>query len=54
MTTFKTEAAFEQALVDLLTHKGWEPEILKYKTEAQLLENWAAIPRLITTNNKTA
>lgn len=43
MTTFKTEAQFEQAFVEVLTHKGWEPEILKNKTEADLLQNWANI-----------
>ncbi|MCG9723483.1 HsdR family type I site-specific deoxyribonuclease [Shewanella sp. Isolate7] len=43
MTTFKTEAQFEQAFIEVLTHKGWEPEILKNKTEAELLQNWANI-----------
>jgi len=43
MTTFKTEAQFEQAFVEVLTHKGWESEILKHKTEAELLQNWATI-----------
>ncbi|WP_075607555.1 type I restriction endonuclease subunit R, EcoR124 family [Alteromonas pelagimontana] len=43
MTTFKTEAQFEQAFIEVLTHKGWEPEVLKNKTEADLLQNWANI-----------
>ncbi|MDF7670755.1 HsdR family type I site-specific deoxyribonuclease [Orbaceae bacterium ESL0721] len=43
MNTFKTEAEFEQAFIDLLTQKGWEPEILKYQTEADLRQNWASI-----------
>ncbi|NBL90600.1 type I restriction endonuclease subunit R [Proteus sp. G2673] len=43
MTTFKTEAEFEQAFINVLTQKGWEPEILKNKTEADLLQNWANI-----------
>lgn len=43
MITFKTEAQFEQAFIDVLTQKGWESEILKNKTEAQLLQNWATI-----------
>ncbi|WP_392564870.1 HsdR family type I site-specific deoxyribonuclease [Orbus wheelerorum] len=43
MFTFKTEAQFEQAFIDVLTQKGWEPEILKNKTEAELLQNWASI-----------
>ncbi len=49
MTTFKTEAAFEQAFVEVLPHKGWEAEILTYKTEAELLQNWATI---LFENNK--
>ena len=43
MTTFKTESQFEQAFIEVLTHKGWEPEILKNTTEADLLQNWATI-----------
>lgn len=43
MTTFKTEAQFEQAFIEVLTHKGWEAEVLKNKTEADLLKNWANI-----------
>ncbi|EEX38523.1 type I restriction endonuclease subunit R [Vibrio metschnikovii] len=43
MTTFKTEAQFEQAFIEVLTHKGWESDILKNKTEADLLQNWANI-----------
>ncbi|WP_293001928.1 type I restriction endonuclease subunit R, EcoR124 family [Pantoea sp.] len=43
MITFKTEAKFEQAFIEVLTHKGWETEILKNKTEADLLQNWANI-----------
>jgi len=49
MTTFKTEAEFEHAFIEVLTHKGWEPEILKCKTEAELLQNWADI---LFENNK--
>ncbi|WP_337241927.1 type I restriction endonuclease subunit R [Proteus faecis] len=43
MTTFKTEAEFEKAFINVLTQKGWEPEILKNRTEADLLQNWANI-----------
>lgn len=49
MTTFKTETQFEQAFIEVLTYKGWEAEILKNKTEAELLQNWAAI---LFENNK--
>lgn len=41
---FEQEAAFETALISLLTEKyGWEPEILRYKTEEDLIENWKQI-----------
>ena len=41
---FDNEAAFEAALIDLLSQKyGWEAEILKYKTEEDLIQNWANI-----------
>ena len=43
MNTFKTEAQFEQAFIEVLTHKGWESNILKNKTETYLLQNWANI-----------
>lgn len=43
MITFTTEAQFEQAFIEVLTNKGWEPEILKNITEADLLQNWANI-----------
>ncbi len=41
--TFTSEAAFEHALIDELKNKGWENEILKHQTEADLLRNWAEI-----------
>ena len=41
--TFTSEAQFEQAFIEVLTHKGWETEVLKNKTEAELLQNWANI-----------
>lgn len=41
---FEQEAAFETALISLLTEKyGWEPEILRYKTEEDLIQNWKQI-----------
>ncbi len=37
---FEQEAAFETALINLLIEKyGWEPEILRYKTEEDLVHN---------------
>jgi len=43
MTTFTNEALFEQALIQLLATKGWEPGVLKNPTEEDLLNNWAGI-----------
>ena len=41
--TFNKESDFENALITLLFDKGWEPEIIKYPTEADLIQNWASI-----------
>lgn len=41
---FEKEADFEAAVIHLLTEKyGWEPEILRYKTEEDLIQNWKQI-----------
>ena len=41
---FKQEAAFETALINLLIERyGWEPELLRYKTEEDLIQNWKHI-----------
>lgn len=42
--SFNSEAEFEEALIQsLLEEKGWKDGILKYKTEKELLDNWASI-----------
>lgn len=42
--TFTKESDFEEALIKLLVESyGWEPEVLRYKTEKDLLDNWAKI-----------
>lgn len=41
--TFTSEAAFEEALIQSLTQKGWEKEVIKYPTEQDLINNWAHI-----------
>lgn len=41
MTTFTSEAQFEQALINELQNKGWDSQVLKNPTEADLLKNWA-------------
>lgn len=43
MTTYTSETIFEKAVVELLSTKGWEAEVLKNPTEEDLLANWAAI-----------
>ena len=40
---FKSETEFELALIKALQNKGWENDVLKYPTEAELLKNWADI-----------
>lgn len=47
---FNRELDFEKALIDLLiTNYGWEKEVLEYKTEEELIHNWADI---LFENNK--
>ena len=41
--TFTSEATFESALIEELKNQGWENEVLKNPTEADLLQNWATI-----------
>lgn len=40
---FVKESQFEQALVDLLPHHGWEKDVLVQPTEEDLIRNWANI-----------
>lgn len=40
---FNKESDFEEALIELLTQKGWEPNVLKYPSEEDLINNWANI-----------
>ena len=41
--TFKYESDFEEALIKILSEKGWEKEVLKNYTEKDLIRNWAKI-----------
>ena len=42
--TFNKESDFEDALIQVLTTScGWEKTVLEYKTEKDLLQNWANI-----------
>ncbi|MFJ5622944.1 type I restriction endonuclease subunit R [Peribacillus loiseleuriae] len=40
---FGKESEFEVALIEALSHKGWEPKVLKYPSEEDLINNWADI-----------
>lgn len=40
---FRKEADFEEALIKVLTEKGWEKEVLRHPTEQDLIRNWAKI-----------
>lgn len=46
---FNDEIEFEKALVSVLTNYGWEKEILKNRTEKQLIDNWS---RILFENNR--
>ena len=41
--TFTKESDFENALIEILSHKGWEKDVIKYPTEKDLIKNWASI-----------
>lgn len=40
---FNKESDFEEALIKILSEKGWEKEVLKNYSEQELLRNWANI-----------
>ena len=40
---FSRESDFEEALIKVLSEKGWEKKVLKYYDESQLIKNWADI-----------
>ena len=40
---FNEESEFEEALIKILSEKGWEKEVLKNYSEKELLQNWANI-----------
>nr|WP_215904830.1 DEAD/DEAH box helicase family protein [Treponema brennaborense] len=46
---FTQESDFEDALINTLTKKGWEEQIIEYPTEEDLIQNWASI---LFENNK--
>ncbi|MEC1718451.1 type I restriction endonuclease subunit R, EcoR124 family [Schinkia azotoformans] len=40
---FDKESEFEESLIEVLSHKGWESKVLKYPSEEDLIKNWADI-----------
>ncbi|MFB4330211.1 HsdR family type I site-specific deoxyribonuclease [Paenibacillus sp. CR_12] len=40
---FNKESDFEEALIEVLSHKGWEQRVLKNPSEEDLIINWAEI-----------
>ncbi len=40
---FSKESDFENALIEILSHKGWEKDVIKYPSEKDLIKNWADI-----------
>ena len=41
--TFPYESDFEEALIKILSNKGWEKDVIKHPTEKDLIDNWAKI-----------
>lgn len=41
--TFTQESDFEEALIKVLSNKGWEKDVIKHPTEKDLINNWANI-----------
>ena len=40
---FDDEKTFEESLVKVLINKAWEPDVIKYPSEMDLIKNWANI-----------
>ena len=40
---FDKERDFEEAVIGVLIERGWEPEVIRHPSEADLLKNWADI-----------
>ncbi|WP_422479697.1 type I restriction endonuclease subunit R [Pleomorphochaeta sp. DL1XJH-081] len=47
-TVFTKESEFEEALIGVLSRKGWEHQVIKHPTEKDLVENWR---RILNSNN---
>ena len=40
---FDKESDFEEAVIGVLIERGWESEVIRHPSEADLLKNWADI-----------
>lgn len=40
---FDKETDFEEAVIGVLVERGWESEVIRHPSEADLLKNWADI-----------
>ena len=40
---FNREEDFENALIEMLSKKGWEKNVIRHPSEKDLLQNWADI-----------
>ena len=40
---FDKESDFEEAVIGILVERGWESEVIRHPSEADLLKNWASI-----------
>lgn len=41
--TYNTEKEFEAVVIAQLVECGWEPDVIRYPTEEELIKNWATI-----------
>ena len=46
---FNEEKDFEEAVIKALIDHGWEPDVIRYPSEEELIQNWANI---LFNNNK--
>ena len=42
-SVFTKESEFEKALIEVLSRKGWEQQVIKNPTEKDLIEKWKGI-----------
>ena len=50
---FDKESDFEEAVIGVLVERGWEPEVIRHPSEADLLKKLGGYSVLITTDRET-